>query len=66
MMRVRSFTVLLRCAVLPFLASSATAFLTSSATAQTVGQPALALVQGTNALVRFNTATPGTVGTRWR
>ena len=33
------------------------------AAAQTVGQPVLALVQGTNTLVRFNTATPGTLGT---
>lgn len=31
--------------------------------AQAVGQPILGLVQGTNSLVRFTTATPATVGT---
>ncbi len=37
--------------------------LTPSAEAQAPGQPILGLVQGTNALVRFTTATPATVGT---
>jgi hypothetical protein len=32
------------------------------AAAQTVGQPVLGLLQGTNTLVRFTTATPGTLG----
>ena len=39
------------------------AMLTPSAEAQAPGQPVLGLVQGTNALVRFTTATPATVGT---
>ena len=32
------------------------------AVAQTVGQPVLGLLQGTNVLVRFNTNTPGMLG----
>jgi len=35
--------------------------LSAPAAAQTTGQPVLALLQGTNTLVRFTTATPGTL-----
>lgn len=53
----------MRTSLVATLAFLGLAALVPSAGAQAVGQPVLGLVQGTNSLVRFTTATPSTVGT---
>lgn len=45
-----------------FVLLAAPCFVAAPVAAQTTGQPVIGLLQGTNALIRFTTSTPGTLG----